>query len=179
LARSYPARRKKYGKIGPNPYHSAAACSKSRRSRHQGRVPSDCIQVLAGRRTSRQCAVTREKRMHDTRFKSIKVVAVDDNAHSRELLKLILRSSNAEGVVGSQPKRRSQRTKAKTTCEFSAHRREVNDEPWTGFQTEQTIQKVCSWLLSHSPAVCASAEWGTLPSFRPSELCYVVRLLSG
>jgi CheY-like chemotaxis protein len=37
--------------------------------------------------------------MHDTRLKSIKVVAVDDNADSRELLKLILRNSNAEAVV--------------------------------------------------------------------------------
>jgi CheY-like chemotaxis protein len=37
--------------------------------------------------------------MPDTRLKSIKVVAVDDNADSRELLKIILRQSSAQAVV--------------------------------------------------------------------------------
>src|SRR5580700_9147210 len=37
--------------------------------------------------------------MSDTRLKSIKVVAVDDNADSRELLKIILGQSSAQVVV--------------------------------------------------------------------------------
>jgi CheY-like chemotaxis protein len=37
--------------------------------------------------------------MPDTRLKSIKVVAVDDNADSRELLKIILGQSSAQVVV--------------------------------------------------------------------------------
>jgi signal transduction histidine kinase/ActR/RegA family two-component response regulator len=40
-------------------------------------------------------------RMPDTRLKSIKVVAVDDNADSRELLKTILERSSAEAAVVS------------------------------------------------------------------------------
>jgi CheY-like chemotaxis protein len=43
----------------------------------------------------------RSFRMPDTRLKSIKVVAVDDNADSRELLKTILKRSSAEAVVVS------------------------------------------------------------------------------
>jgi CheY-like chemotaxis protein len=39
--------------------------------------------------------------MSDTRLKSIKVVAVDDNADSRELLKAILERSSAETTVVS------------------------------------------------------------------------------
>ena len=39
--------------------------------------------------------------MSDSRLKSIKVVAVDDNADSRELLKAILERSNAEAAVVS------------------------------------------------------------------------------
>jgi CheY-like chemotaxis protein len=39
--------------------------------------------------------------MPDTRLKSIKVVAVDDNADSRELLKVILERSSAEVAVVS------------------------------------------------------------------------------
>jgi signal transduction histidine kinase/CheY-like chemotaxis protein len=43
----------------------------------------------------------RSFKMPDTRLKSIKVVAVDDNADSRELLKTILKRSSAEAVVVS------------------------------------------------------------------------------
>jgi nitrogen-specific signal transduction histidine kinase len=47
-------------------------------------------------------AFWKEEWMPDTRLKSIKVVAVDDNADSRELLKAILERSSAEAaVVGS------------------------------------------------------------------------------
>jgi CheY-like chemotaxis protein len=41
----------------------------------------------------------RKEKMHDTRLKSIKVVAVDDNADSRQLLKIVLGGSSAEAVV--------------------------------------------------------------------------------
>ena len=44
---------------------------------------------------------TIEEAMSDTRLKSIKVVAVDDNADSRELLKVILERSSAEVAVVS------------------------------------------------------------------------------
>ncbi len=44
---------------------------------------------------------TKEEWMPDTRLKSIKVVAVDDNADSRELLKAILERSSAEAAVVS------------------------------------------------------------------------------
>ena len=37
--------------------------------------------------------------MPDTRLRDIKVVAVDDNADARELLKVILERSSAETVV--------------------------------------------------------------------------------
>jgi signal transduction histidine kinase/ActR/RegA family two-component response regulator len=43
----------------------------------------------------------KEEWMPDTRLKSIKVVAVDDNADSRELLKTILERSSAEAAVVS------------------------------------------------------------------------------
>jgi CheY-like chemotaxis protein len=43
----------------------------------------------------------KDEAMPDTRLKSIKVVAVDDNADSRELLKALLERSNAEAVVVS------------------------------------------------------------------------------
>jgi signal transduction histidine kinase/CheY-like chemotaxis protein len=46
-------------------------------------------------------AFTKEEAMPDTRLKSIKVVAVDDNADSRELLKVILERSSAEAAVVS------------------------------------------------------------------------------
>jgi CheY-like chemotaxis protein len=44
-------------------------------------------------------ALTRENKMHDTRLKSIKVVAVDDNADSRQLLEIVLERSSADAVV--------------------------------------------------------------------------------
>jgi CheY-like chemotaxis protein len=53
----------------------------------------------AGRPGAR--AAAKEEEMSDSRLKSIKVVAVDDNADSRELLKVILERSNAEAVVVS------------------------------------------------------------------------------
>jgi signal transduction histidine kinase/ActR/RegA family two-component response regulator len=43
----------------------------------------------------------KEERMPDTRLRDIKVVAVDDNADARELLKAILERSGAEAVVMS------------------------------------------------------------------------------
>jgi signal transduction histidine kinase/CheY-like chemotaxis protein len=43
--------------------------------------------------------VAKEEKMSDTRLKSIKVIGVDDNADSRELLKAILQHSSAEAVV--------------------------------------------------------------------------------
>jgi signal transduction histidine kinase/CheY-like chemotaxis protein len=46
-------------------------------------------------------AFTKEERMPDTRLKRIKVVAVDDNADTRELLKAILEHSSAEATVVS------------------------------------------------------------------------------
>src|ERR1700693_1311302 len=46
-------------------------------------------------------AFKKEKSMPDTRLKDIKVVAVDDNADARELLKAILERSGAETVVVS------------------------------------------------------------------------------
>jgi signal transduction histidine kinase/ActR/RegA family two-component response regulator len=46
-------------------------------------------------------AFKKEKWMPDTRLKDIKVVAVDDNADARELLKAILERSGAETVVVS------------------------------------------------------------------------------
>jgi signal transduction histidine kinase len=46
-------------------------------------------------------AFEKEEGMPDTRLKSIKVVAVDDNADSRELLKAILERSSAEAAVVS------------------------------------------------------------------------------
>jgi signal transduction histidine kinase/ActR/RegA family two-component response regulator len=48
---------------------------------------------------------TIEEAMSDTRLKSIKVVAVDDNADSRELLKVILERSSAEVAVVSSGKK--------------------------------------------------------------------------
>jgi signal transduction histidine kinase/ActR/RegA family two-component response regulator len=45
--------------------------------------------------------VAKEEKMPDTRLKSIKVIGVDDNADSRELLKAILQHSSAEAVVVS------------------------------------------------------------------------------
>jgi len=44
-------------------------------------------------------AFKKEERVPDTRLKNIKVVAVDDNADARELLKAILERSGAETVV--------------------------------------------------------------------------------
>jgi len=44
---------------------------------------------------------TIEEAMPDTRLKSIKVVAVDDNADTRELLKIVLERSSADAVVVS------------------------------------------------------------------------------
>jgi signal transduction histidine kinase/ActR/RegA family two-component response regulator len=46
-------------------------------------------------------AFKKEEGMPDTRLKDIKVVAVDDNADARELLKIILERSSAETVVVS------------------------------------------------------------------------------
>jgi CheY-like chemotaxis protein len=46
-------------------------------------------------------AFKKEERMPDTRLRDIKVVAVDDNADARELLKAILERSGAETVVAS------------------------------------------------------------------------------
>jgi hypothetical protein len=46
-------------------------------------------------------AFKKEEWMPDTRLKDIKVVAVDDNADARELLKVILERSSAETVVVS------------------------------------------------------------------------------
>jgi signal transduction histidine kinase/CheY-like chemotaxis protein len=46
-------------------------------------------------------ALRKKEWMPDTRLKSIKVVAVDDNADSRELLKTILERSSAEAAVVS------------------------------------------------------------------------------
>jgi signal transduction histidine kinase/CheY-like chemotaxis protein len=46
----------------------------------------------------------KEEKMSDTRLKSIKVIGVDDNADSRELLKAILQHSSAEAVVVSSGK---------------------------------------------------------------------------
>jgi CheY-like chemotaxis protein len=46
-------------------------------------------------------ASEKEERMPDTRLRDIKVVAVDDNADARELLKVILERSSAETVVVS------------------------------------------------------------------------------
>jgi signal transduction histidine kinase/ActR/RegA family two-component response regulator len=48
--------------------------------------------------------VAKEEKMSDTRLKSIKVIGVDDNADSRELLKAILQHSSAEAVVVSSGK---------------------------------------------------------------------------
>ena len=48
--------------------------------------------------------VAKEEKMPDTRLKSIKVIGVDDNADSRELLKAILQHSSAEAVVVSSGK---------------------------------------------------------------------------
>ena len=50
---------------------------------------------------SGELAFTEEEAMSDTRLKSIKVVAVDDNADSRKLLKVILERSSAEAEVVS------------------------------------------------------------------------------
>jgi CheY-like chemotaxis protein len=46
-------------------------------------------------------AFKKEELMPDSRLKDIKVVAVDDNADARELLKVILERSNAEAAVVS------------------------------------------------------------------------------
>jgi CheY-like chemotaxis protein len=48
-----------------------------------------------------ECTFTKVEGMSDTRLISIKVVAVDDNSDSRELLKAILEKSSAEAVVVS------------------------------------------------------------------------------
>jgi signal transduction histidine kinase/CheY-like chemotaxis protein len=48
-----------------------------------------------------ECTFTKVEGMSDTRLSSIKVVAVDDNSDSRELLKAILEKSSAEAVVVS------------------------------------------------------------------------------
>jgi signal transduction histidine kinase/CheY-like chemotaxis protein len=48
-----------------------------------------------------ECTFTKVEGISDTRLSSIKVVAVDDNSDSRELLKAILQKSSAEAVVVS------------------------------------------------------------------------------
>ena len=69
-----------------------------RRTRKIPGIATQGIRVRIAMRAS-----CKQKRMSDTRLKSIKVVAVDDHPDSRALLKMILKLSSADelAVVGS------------------------------------------------------------------------------
>jgi CheY-like chemotaxis protein len=65
-------------------------------------LPTMASNSAPGAERTGESGVEAEEKVPDTRLKSIKVVGVDDNADSRELLRAILRHSSAEAsVVGS------------------------------------------------------------------------------
>jgi PleD family two-component response regulator len=75
--------------------------SNNNRAHDQGRIAGKSIRAGFVAEPPLEPAFTKEEAMPDTRLKSIKVVAVDDNADSRELLKVILERSSAEAAVVS------------------------------------------------------------------------------